>query len=75
MARKLRVEFAGECDHVLNRRSYRGDLFATAGAARSFQDCRFEAGERFLWRRHAFTIMRNHRSLFDVPLEQEGSRA
>ena len=60
MAHKLRVEFAGACYHVLNRGNYRSDLFAPAGAARSFQECLFEAGDRFLWRLHAFTIMRNH---------------
>jgi putative transposase len=60
MARKLRVEFAGACYHVINRGSYRSDIFGSRGAARSFQRCLFEACARFLWRLHAFIIMRNH---------------
>ena len=60
MARKLRVEFAGACYHVINRGNYRSDLFASRGAASSFQQCLFEACARFLWRLHAFIIMRNH---------------
>ncbi|MBI4622932.1 MAG: transposase, partial [Verrucomicrobia bacterium] len=60
MARKLRMEFAGACYHVINRGNYRFDLFASSGAARSFQRCLFEACGRFLWRLHAFMIMRNH---------------
>ena len=60
MARKLRVEFAGACYHVINRGNYRSDIFASPGAARSFQRCLFEACTRFLWRLHAFIIMRNH---------------
>lgn len=27
MARKLRIEYAGACYHVINRRNYRRDLF------------------------------------------------
>ena len=60
MPRKLRLEFAGACYHVINRGNYRRDLFAGKGAAESFQTCLFEAGEKFGWRVHAFIIMRNH---------------
>jgi REP element-mobilizing transposase RayT len=60
MARKLRVEFAGACYHVINRGNYRRDLFAGKGAAESFQGCLFEAAARYGWRVHAFVIMRNH---------------
>jgi REP element-mobilizing transposase RayT len=60
MARKLRVEWAGACYHVINRGNYRRDLFAPKGAAESFRQCLFEACERFGWRLHAFVIMRNH---------------
>ena len=42
MARKLRLEFAGACYHVLNRGNYKRDLFAPAGAADSFYHCRDE---------------------------------
>ena len=60
MARKVRIEWAGACYHVINRGNYRRDLFARKGAAQSFQTCLFEAAERFGWRLHAFVVMRNH---------------
>ncbi len=60
MARKLRLEYAGACYHVINRGNYRRDLFAAAGAAESFQACLAEAAASFGWRVHAFVIMRNH---------------
>jgi len=60
MARRLRVEFAGACYHVINRGNYRRDLFAPKGAAESFEKCLFEAARSFGWRIHAFVIMRNH---------------
>lgn len=60
MARKLRVEYAGACYHVINRGNYRRDLFASQGAAESFQRCLAEAAGRFGWRVHAFVVMRNH---------------
>ncbi len=60
MARKLRLEYAGACYHVINRGNYRRDLFAGHGAAESFQVCLAEAAGGFGWRLHAFVIMRNH---------------
>jgi putative transposase len=60
MARKLRVEYAGACYHVLNRGNYRRDLFTGKGAAEAFERTLFEAAERFGWRLHAFVIMSNH---------------
>ena len=45
MARKLRVEYAGACYHVINRGNYRSDIFAARGAE-SFQRCLVEAAER-----------------------------
>ena len=45
MARKVRIEWAGACYHVINRGNYRRDLFARKGAAQSFQTCLFEAAE------------------------------
>lgn len=60
MARKLRLEFAGACYHVINRGNYRRDLFRHDGAAAAFQECLFEACARFRWRLHAYVIMRNH---------------
>lgn len=60
MARKLRLEFPGACYHVINRGNYRRDVFAPKGAAAAFQQCLFEACDKFAWRLHAFVIMRNH---------------
>ena len=62
MVRKVRIEWAGACYHVINRGNYRRDLFASKGAAQSFQTCLCEAAERFGWRLHAFVVMRNQRS-------------
>ncbi len=66
MARKLRLEFAGACYHVINRGNYRRDLFAASGAAESFYHCLDQACQRFRWLVHAFVIMRNH---FHLALE------
>ena len=66
MPRKLRLEYAGACYHVINRGNYRRDLFAGEGAAAAFERVLFEACERFGWRLHAFVIMRNH---FHLALE------
>ena len=60
MARKLRLEFAGTCYHVVNRGNYRRDLFAGKGAAMAFERCLLEAGTAFGWRLHAFIMMSNH---------------
>ncbi len=60
MARKLRLEYAGACYHVINRGNYRRDLFTGKGAAESFIACLWEACERFGWRLHAFVMMSNH---------------
>jgi putative transposase len=68
-ARKLRIEFAGACYHVINRGNYRKALFAGHGAAPSFQQCLGEAAVRFGWRVHAFVIMRNHYHLAVETLE------
>lgn len=60
MARKLRVEYAGACYHVINRGNYQRDLFRGKGAAASFEACLLEAAERFGWRLHAYVVMGNH---------------
>jgi len=39
MPRKVRVEFAGACYHVVNRGNYRRDLFVRKGAVASFEQC------------------------------------
>ena len=60
MARKLRLEYAGACYHVINRGNYRHDVFGTAGAAEAFEVCLGEAAERYGWQVHAYVVMRNH---------------
>jgi putative transposase len=60
MARKLRIEYAGACYHVINRGNYRQRIFAGAGAAEAFERCLGEAATRFGWRVHAYVIMNNH---------------
>jgi REP element-mobilizing transposase RayT len=71
MARKVRLEFAGACYHVLNRGNYRRDLFAEKGSADAFESCLGETAMRFGWRVHAFVVMRNHFHLVLWP--QQGS--
>jgi putative transposase len=66
MARKLRLEYAGACYHVINRGNYRRNLFAAEGTAGSFEQCLSEAAERFAWLIHAYVLMRNH---FHLALE------
>jgi REP element-mobilizing transposase RayT len=60
MARRLRVQFPGAIYHLINRGNYRRDLFATPGAAKSFESALGEACQRFDWVVHAFAAMRNH---------------
>jgi REP element-mobilizing transposase RayT len=60
MARKLRVEYADACYHVINRGNYRRELFRGKGAAESFVRCLGEAAERYGWRLHAYVVMSNH---------------
>ncbi|HEY0967615.1 MAG TPA: transposase [Opitutaceae bacterium] len=60
MARKLRLEYAGACYHVINRGNYRRNLFAERGSGEAFEGCVFETCERFGWRLHAYVVMRNH---------------
>ena len=60
MARRLRVQFPHAIYHVINRGNYRRDIFATPGAARSFERTLGEACQRFDWVVHAFAAMRNH---------------
>jgi len=60
MPRKLRLEFAGACYHVINRGNYRADIFQTEGARAAFESCLFEACEKSNWVLHAFVVMSNH---------------
>jgi REP element-mobilizing transposase RayT len=58
MARKLRLEYAGACYHVINRGNYRRNVFGPRGAAEAFERCLRETCERFGWRVHAYVIMK-----------------
>jgi putative transposase len=60
MARKLRIEFPDGVYHVLNRGSYRRDLFTQVGEAWAFVKTLEEASEMYGWRIHAYAVMRNH---------------
>ncbi len=60
MARKLRLEYAGACYHVINRGNYRRPLFAGKGAAAAMTQCLDEACVRFRWLVHAYVVMTNH---------------
>ncbi len=60
MPRKLRLEFAGACYHVINRGNYRADIFKTEGARSAFETGLFEACAKSNWVLHAFVIMSNH---------------
>lgn len=60
MARKLRLEYAGACYHVINRGNYRSDIFRSEGAKAAFEECLFEACGKSNWVLHAFVVMRNH---------------
>lgn len=60
MARKVRVLFPGAKYHIYNRGNYRLPVFASAGAARAFENCLFEACARYRWRLLAYCIMVTH---------------
>jgi REP element-mobilizing transposase RayT len=60
MPRKLRLEFAGACYHVINRGNYRADIFRSEGARAAFERCLFEACAKSNWVLHAFAVMSNH---------------
>ncbi len=55
MSRRVRLEYAGACYHVINRGNYRRDLFAGKGAAR-FNRFRGEAGRPFQGRYRALHV-------------------
>lgn len=60
MARKVRIEYAGACYHVINRGNYRSWIFDSEGARVSFLKCLQEACEGMGWRLHAWVLMGNH---------------
>ena len=60
MARRLRIQFPDARYHVINRGNLPHDIFATAGARRSFAGVTDEACGKFGWRMHAYIVMRNH---------------
>ena len=60
MARKVRIEYADACYHVINRGNYRSWIFESEGARRSFLKCLVEACSAKGWRLHAWVLMSNH---------------
>jgi REP element-mobilizing transposase RayT len=60
MARKLRLEYGGAIQHVINRGNYRRNMFADDKTKAAFEACLFEACEKSNWILHAFIVMRNH---------------
>ncbi len=70
MPRKPRIEFPGAIYHILNRGNYRGPIFSSEGAKRSFEQTLFEACQRYHWILHAHCIMKNH---FHVAIETLGA--
>lgn len=60
MARKIRVEYAGACYHVLNRGNFRSWIFEDPGTRKSFLKCLREVCEAKGWRLHAWVLMGNH---------------
>lgn len=65
MSRRLRVEFAGACYHVINRGNYRRNLFERGGAE-AFERVLDEAARKYGWHVYAYVVMRNH---FHLALE------
>jgi REP element-mobilizing transposase RayT len=60
MARKIRIEYAGACYHVINRGNYRSWIFETEGSRRSFLACLRQCCEAQGWLLHAWVVMGNH---------------
>jgi REP element-mobilizing transposase RayT len=63
MTRRIRLQYSGDRYHVINRGNLQHDVFATAGAKRTFLVTLGEAAVQFGWRASAFVIMRNHSHL------------
>jgi putative transposase len=60
MARKVRIEYAGACYHVINRGNYRSWIFESEGARKSFLKCLVECCLAQGWRLHGWVLMGNH---------------
>ena len=60
MARKLRLEYPGAVQHVINRGNYRRDIYPDDKTKAAFETCIFEACEKSEWILHSFIVMRNH---------------
>jgi putative transposase len=57
MARKLRLEFPGAFDRVINRGNYRRWIFRNDRTMEAIPTCRFDACQHSGWRLHAFAVM------------------
>ena len=60
VARKLRLEYPGAIQHVINRGNYRRPIFLDDRTKHAFECCLFEACEKSNWLLHSFIVMRNH---------------
>jgi putative transposase len=60
MPRKLRLDEAGGCYHVLNRGNSRQKIFSDERAKETFERTLFECCERAGWILHAYCVMSNH---------------
>jgi putative transposase len=69
MARKVRMEYAGACYHVINRGNYRSWIFEHVGARYSFLECLKTVCESKGWRLHAWCLMGNHYHLLIETVE------
>jgi putative transposase len=60
MARKLRVEYTGAIDHVMNRGDRRERIFVDDADRQHFVDTLGEACAKTGWQVHAYVLMPNH---------------
>jgi putative transposase len=60
MGRKVRLEYAGACYHVISRGNYKSWIFETEGARKSFRRCLVQVCQAKGWHLHAWCLMSNH---------------
>lgn len=56
MARRVRLQDAGNLYHVINRGNYRRDVFETQGAKEAFETTLAEVSVRYRWEVHAYVV-------------------
>lgn len=60
MPRSLRIELEGGVYHLINRGTYRQNLFVEEGTCESFEKCLFQSLERYDWDLLGYCLMSNH---------------